>query len=45
MLFRDKCACCIFVCMINKGKAVTEFREAHWQMFLELEMQMSTEVN
>lgn len=45
MLFGDKCACYIFVCMVNKGKAVTECREAQWQMFLKLKMQMSTEVN
>lgn len=45
MLFGDKCVCYIFACMINEGKAKTEFREAQWQMFLELKMQMSTEVN
>lgn len=45
MLYRDKCVRYIFVCMVNKGKAVTECREAQWQMFLELKMQMSTEVN
>lgn len=45
MLFGDKCVCYISACMINEGKAKTEFREAQWQMFLELKMQMSTEVN
>lgn len=45
MLFGDKCVCYIFACMINEGKAKTELREAQWQMFLELKMQMSTEVN
>lgn len=45
MLLGDKCVCCLFECVINKEEAVRESREARWQMFLELKMQMSTEVN
>lgn len=44
-LFLEIRGCVGFSCMrmINKGSAVAEVREARWQMFLELRVQMSTE--